>query len=769
MHRQHRQERNKRTGHQHREHIAEIGTGGHLDVLEHIGEGAAAFEHALLQDHQALFQQDDVSRFLGDVHGAVHRNTDIRRAQRRRVVDTVAHKPHHVPVGLEQAHDALLVARCQLGEYVGGFHGLGQLGIAHVFNSVTHQQALLFQAHFAADFGRHQLVVTGQHFDRHTMGFQGLECRRGALLGWVEKRDIADQCQVFFIRQAVGVAPRRHRLCCHCHNAQAFFVEGRRHLANARQQLIGQRFVGLAMAHGVAHRQNLFHRTLADQQVRLVLLGHHHRHATPVEVKRNLIDLLERRANLQVAVHLNVLEHRHIQQVFQAGLVVAVEVGHFQHVIRLFAPHVHMARQENLVLRQGAGLVGAQHVHSAEVLDRVQALDNDLLARQKHRALGQRGGDDHRQHFRGQAHGNRQREQQRLGPVALGKAVDEQHQRCHHEHETDQQPADFVDAMLERGGRTVSGGHALRQRAEIGAVAGGQHNRCRRTGHHVGAHEQDIFQVQRVTRLAVVLVDELLHRHRFAGHRRLADKQVLGAEHAAVGGNHVTGRQHDQITRHQLFDRQLNTFGPVAAQHRRGIADHGFQGVGGLVRLGLLPETQQGRQHHHGENHRGRLDVVGQQGDQCEQGQQQVERVLVAVPQVHLPRQRLLMLDLVEAVLHAQGVGVLSAQPLGVAAQFAEQLHSTAIGRDHQGLRQGRRYFAADVGVGHGLEHRQAAKMPGNVPGAQETGEELFEQCEVHGVTPARGNLRAGTTDCTAPFSKAQSAWPAGHKRQARP
>jgi hypothetical protein len=53
------QEGQEGAGHQHREDVAEIGAGGHLNVLEHVGEGAAPLQHAFLQHHQALFQQDD--------------------------------------------------------------------------------------------------------------------------------------------------------------------------------------------------------------------------------------------------------------------------------------------------------------------------------------------------------------------------------------------------------------------------------------------------------------------------------------------------------------------------------------------------------------------------------------------------------------------------------------------------------------------------------------------------------------------------------------
>ena len=48
----------------------------------------------------------------------------------------------------------------------------------------------------------------------------------------------------------------------------------------------------------------------------------------------------------------------------------------------------------------------------------------------------------------------------------------------------------------------------------------------------------------------------LLGRQRFAGQRRLVDEQVLGREQPGVGGHHVSGRQVDDVTRHER-NRQL--------------------------------------------------------------------------------------------------------------------------------------------------------------------------------------------------------------------
>ncbi|KAG1389954.1 hypothetical protein G6F58_013139 [Rhizopus delemar] len=111
-----------------------------------------------------------------------------------------------------------------------------------------------------------------------------------------------------------------------------------------------------------------------------------------------------------------------------------------------------MAFQRDLVLGEGAGLGGAQHVHRAQVLDGIQPLDDDFTARHAQCALGERGRDDHRQHLGGQPHRDGQREEQRFQPVALGEPVDQHDDRRHDQHEADQHPADAVDALLELRG-----------------------------------------------------------------------------------------------------------------------------------------------------------------------------------------------------------------------------------------------------------------------------------------------------------------------------
>ena len=81
--------------------------------------------------------------------------------------------------------------------------------------------------------------------------------------------------------------------------------------------------------------------------------------------------------------------------------------------------------------RQRAGLVAAQDVDAAEVLNRRQVLDDHLLARHAQRALGQRDRADHRQELRRQADAERHGEEQRFERVVPERDAhqqDEQHQ-----------------------------------------------------------------------------------------------------------------------------------------------------------------------------------------------------------------------------------------------------------------------------------------------------------------------------------------------------
>jgi len=73
---------------------------------------------------------------------------------------------------------------------------------------------------------------------------------------------------------------------------------------------------------------------------------------------------------------------------------------------------------------QGAGFVGAQHVHTAEIFNRGQAFDDHLLLRHSLSAVGEIDADDGRQQLRRQADGQRHGKQKGLKDRALQVHID---------------------------------------------------------------------------------------------------------------------------------------------------------------------------------------------------------------------------------------------------------------------------------------------------------------------------------------------------------
>src|ERR1700724_853018 len=91
----------------HAEHVPEVGTCTHPDVLKDVREDLPALDHPPFQHHEVLLKQDQVRRLLGDVSGGVHRDADVRCSQGGSVVDSVAHESDDVPLAAEGTDDSL--------------------------------------------------------------------------------------------------------------------------------------------------------------------------------------------------------------------------------------------------------------------------------------------------------------------------------------------------------------------------------------------------------------------------------------------------------------------------------------------------------------------------------------------------------------------------------------------------------------------------------------------------------------------------------------
>ena len=87
-------------------------------------------------------------------------------------------------------------------------------------------------------------------------------------------------------------------------------------------------------------------------------------------------------------------------------------MGEGQHLGLINADSIGGPREAQGAFRQRARLVGAQHVHAAEIFDRRQAPDQHPAVGQLPGPGGQRDGDDCRQQFGRHANGQSHREEQ---------------------------------------------------------------------------------------------------------------------------------------------------------------------------------------------------------------------------------------------------------------------------------------------------------------------------------------------------------------------
>ena len=300
-----------------------------------------------------------------------------------------------------------------------------------------------------------------------------MACGRG-LLGGIEEGDVAEEDHVALVRGGESLLVFR----------ELAVGDGKHAVSVRAQRLVVLQDVLLdhvdegvdVLIHLVAGAdlEHVLHGALADQHV-VSLVFHDHRHALAGEVERDLVHLAAPGLHLELRVG----EDGPVQEVAQARLVVAVHPGVAQHLVAGPPGDVHVLFQDDPVLGQGPRLVRAEHVDGAEVLDGVQPFDDGLLARHGQGALGEVHRDDHREHLRGQPHGHREPEEERVHPVVLGETDDEEHDQHHDDHEPDHQPREPRDSLVEAGLRPLAG-ELARDGAEVGAGAGVDHHAARR-------------------------------------------------------------------------------------------------------------------------------------------------------------------------------------------------------------------------------------------------------------------------------------------------
>jgi len=181
---------------------------------------------------------------------------------------------------------------------------------------------------------------------------------------------------------------------------------------------------------------------------------HQYGHHTAREVERDLVQLLVL-LDHRLPVEVRAIQDRSVEQILQSRLEVANKVTIQEHFFRFSPSDVAMPLENDAVLRERAGLVGAQHVHAPEVLNGVEPLDDYLFAAHGECALREANGHNHGQHFGGEAHGHGHCEEKCAFPIVLCEPVDKEDQGHHNRHEPHHQPRESIEALVEACRRPV--------------------------------------------------------------------------------------------------------------------------------------------------------------------------------------------------------------------------------------------------------------------------------------------------------------------------
>ena len=261
MNAHHGKEGQQRRGCQYGKHVAEVGRGRHLDVLNHIGIGFPAFQDALFQHHQVFFQQNDIRRFLRHIHSGVHGDSDVCRFHGCGVIDAVAHEAHGMSLLPQNTDHPGLLIRSQFGKHVGVLRSLGQLGIAHLLQVGAQEHIAHLQPYLLADGAGYLVIVACEDFGGNAMLLQRPDgtCR-GFLLG-VQEGKIANQNHIKLIFCTEAAHRGRVVLLGNPQYPEAFVVQAVHGAQDSAANLLGQG-VDNAVILGIgADRQHFLHRT----------------------------------------------------------------------------------------------------------------------------------------------------------------------------------------------------------------------------------------------------------------------------------------------------------------------------------------------------------------------------------------------------------------------------------------------------------------------------------------------------------------------------
>ncbi len=204
LRREHRQERQRQRRHGHAQHVSEVRARTHEQVLHDVREGAPPLEDAAVEHLQTSFGQEDVRGLARDVDGARDRDAHVGGVQRRRVVDSIAEKPHDVTRPLQREQDARLLAGAGAREDVHALDDSREGAVGQPVDVRAEEDRLGVDSHGRADVTGDGPFVARQHLHRHPVATQRLDGSRGLRQRRVGERHEPLQLEIALVGDCPG-------------------------------------------------------------------------------------------------------------------------------------------------------------------------------------------------------------------------------------------------------------------------------------------------------------------------------------------------------------------------------------------------------------------------------------------------------------------------------------------------------------------------------------------------------------------------------------
>jgi len=491
-------------------------------------------------------KEDEIRRFLGHVHCLVHGNADVRGVQGRRVIDAVAHVAHDVAGLLQRQDDALLLVGIHLREDGGVLRDVPECLVLQICHLLCGQNGFGRQADDLRDVPGHQAVVAGDDLDVHAKFLKLIKGLARVLPGRVEKQQEAREGHAALILPNGIDGLPRDELDGDAQDAVALGAPGGKAFPDRPALRRIQRLVFVPQAYLCTDVQHVIQRALGDEHRPDRASGvrvDDHAEALAVEVVGDLVKLVHARG-----VQVRTGQDRLVQRVGDPGLERRVEIGPAHDLVRGLPQGIQRAVQPHDAQGERAGLVRAKNVHAAQVLNGVQAPNDHPVFCHALGAPGQADADDGGQQFRRDAHGKGDGEQERVDHRLVKEGVDDKNRRHQQSHDLGEQIAELPDAALKLCLRRAQG-QAARDLAERGAGPGPGDQDAGRPAADAGAHEDHVDPGGQGG-IGAHLPRRLVDRESFAGQHCLADEEIPGLQHDAVGRDQAARAEQDDVPRH---------------------------------------------------------------------------------------------------------------------------------------------------------------------------------------------------------------------------